>query len=241
MNFIAVKKVFMRLLASALGVILSLVNAGSSGRIIPAERDPASVGSYPIVGTSQTGLWDSDGNKIDAPAKDEAFYGQDAQFTSTKPVYTTSSDGLTVKDEITGLTWQQSYSNITCYWKGAQNAVLALNKLKYGGYSDWRLPTIKELYSIWNGSAGWPSINTDYFDINYLSEVDLSHKIFWSSNKYSGLMGNTADAPAGAELAFGVNFGTGHIKAYTVSVGPMHYVRCVRGNLAYGVHLFHNN
>jgi hypothetical protein len=57
-------------------------------------------------------------------------------------------------------------------------------------------------------------------------------------------MGNISGAPGaepGTELAFGVNFGTGHIKSYSISVGPKHFVRCVRGNLSYGVNLFQNN
>jgi hypothetical protein len=54
-------------------------------------------------------------------------------------------------------------------------------------------------------------------------------------------MGNINGETPGAELAFGVNFGTGHIKSYSISVGPKHFVRCVRGNLSYGVNLFQNN
>jgi hypothetical protein len=106
------------------------------------------------------------------------------------------------------------------------------------------VPTIKELYSLWNVSVGWPYINSDYFTITYSTEEDLSHAIFWSSDKYTGVLGNISGAPGaepGAELAFGVNFGTGHIKAYNIAEGPMHFVRCVRGNLAYGGNLFQNN
>jgi hypothetical protein len=210
-------------------------------QIIP--RDPAYAGCYPVVSTRQTNCWDSTGNII-APVVGDAFYGQDAQFNHTIPIYTKSSDGKTVKDEITGLTWQQSYSSGTYYWAATQTVVNNLNEQEYGGYNDWRVPTIKELYSLWNASVGWPYIDTNYFTINYSSEDALSHAIFWSSDKYSGVMGNVSGAPGaepGAELAFGVNFGTGHIKAYSISVGPKHLVRCVRGNLAYGVNLFQNN
>ena len=204
-------------------------------------RSSASKGSYPIVGTSQTGCWDGTGNKITSPALGAAFYGQDSQFAHTTPVYTKSSDGLTVKDEVTGLTWEKSYDSGTYYWAASQTVADNLNTQKYGGFSDWRLPTIKELYSLWNASTGWPWIDTNYFTITYSSEQDLSHAIFWSSDKYTGVMGNVSGETPGSELAFGVNFGTGHIKSYSISVGPKHQVRCVRGNLSYGVNLFQNN
>jgi hypothetical protein len=198
-------------------------------------RDPAYAGCYPVVGTSQSGFWDSTGSIIAVPVPGEAFYGQDAQFSHVEPVYTRSSDGLTVKDEVTGLTWQQSHDNGAYYWAEAQNVINSLNEQNYGGYNDWRLPTIKELYSLWNASSGWPYIDEGFFTIHYSSEEELSHAIFWSSDKYTGLLASTY------EMAFGVNFGTGHIKAYTISTGPKHLVRCVRGNLAYGVNLFQDN
>lgn len=213
-----------------------------SGDLVSVPRTAAYAGCYPIVSTSQTGIWDDTGNSIN-PISGEAFYGQDAQFTHTTPVYTLSSDGKTVKDEVTGLTWQKSYDSGTYYWASIQTVVDNLNNQNYGGYSDWRVPTIKELYSLWDASVGWPYIDTDYFDITYTSEQELSHAIFWSTDKYTGVIGNISangETP-GAELAFGVNFGTGHIKSYSIKVGPKHQVRCVRGNLSYGVNLFQNN
>ncbi len=216
-----------------------------TGDLETVPRAPAYAGCYHVIGTSQTGIWDSIGNSIAAPSTNAAFYGQDAQFSHTTPVYTKSSDGLTVKDEVTGLTWQKTYEKPTFggmyYWAETQTEVNNLNQQNYGGYNDWRVPTIKELYSLWNASVGWPYIDTEYFDIKYTDEQDLSHAIFWSSDKYTGVMGNVNGETPGAELAFGVNFGTGHIKSYSISVGPKHFVRCVRGNLAYGVNLFQNN
>ncbi len=204
-------------------------------------RTEAYAGCYPIVGTNQTGFWDGTGNIITTPVLGDAFYGQDAQFSSIKSSYSNSGDGLTVTDNVTGLTWQKSYDSGIYHWAATQTVVNNLNKQNYGGYNDWRLPTIKELYSLWNVSVGWPYIDTNYFTISYSSEEDLSHAIFWSSNKYTGVLGNISGDTPGAELAFGVNFGTGHIKAYSISIGPKHFVRCVRGNLSYGVNLFQNN
>jgi hypothetical protein len=215
--------------------------ANTPGVLQIVPREPAYKGSFPVVGTSQTKSWDGTGNTIATPASNAAFYGQDAQFTHTTPVYTQSADGLTVKDHVTGLTWQKSHDSGIYYWTATQTVVDNLNKQNYGGYSDWRVPTIKELYSLWNGSSGWPYIDTKHFTVAYSTEEDLSHAIFWSCDKYTGALGNISGNTPGAELAFGVNFGTGHIKAYSISIGPKHFVRCVRGNLAYGVNLFQNN
>jgi len=214
-----------------------------TGDLQVVPREAAYAGCYPVVSTSQTKSWDNVGNVI-TPVLGEAFFGQDAQFSHTAPLYTKSADGLTVKDEVTGLTWQKTYDSGTYYWASIQTVVDNLNAQNYGGYNDWRVPTIKELYSLWNVSVGWPYIDTEYFDINYTDEEDLSHAIFWSSDKYTGVLGNISGGhgeAAGDELAFGVNFGTGHIKSYSISVGPKHFVRCVRGNLSYGVNLFQNN
>jgi hypothetical protein len=83
-------------------------------QIVP--RDPAYAGCYPIVSTSQSNCWDAAGNLITAPVAGEAFYGQDAQYPRRQAVYTISSDGLTVKDEVTGLTWQKSFDHGIYYW-----------------------------------------------------------------------------------------------------------------------------
>lgn len=223
------------------GVVLYALTGCENIELQIVPRASAYAGCYPIVGTSQLDFWDGVGNKINTPVLGEAFYGQDAQFPRTKPAYTKSSDGLMVKDEVTGLTWQQSQDKGVYYWAEAQNVINTLNQHNYGGYNDWRLPTIKELYSLWNESTGWPSIDEGYFTINYRDQEELSHAIFWSSDKYAGLQTSTLEWAYGAEMAFGVNFGTGHIKAYSISKGPRHSVRCVRSNLAYGVNLFQNN
>jgi hypothetical protein len=147
-----------------------------------------------------------------------------------------------VKDNVTGLTWQASQTGGNVYWTEAETVPTALNQASYGGYSDWRLPTIKELYSLWNGSTGWPYIDTNYFSVPYISEMELSHAIIWSSTKYTGLLRSSIEGSSavGAEMAFGVNFGTGHIKAYSASIGPKHMVLAVRGPI-YGTSSFVDN
>ena len=64
-------------------------------------------GDYPIVDTGQTSCYD-DHIAITEPSPGDAFYGQDAQFDGIQPSYTISNDGLTVYDNVTGLTWTKS-------------------------------------------------------------------------------------------------------------------------------------
>ena len=237
------------IIIAALGAVIYFKTYSAQLNNTPAEfltakNNVGKKGGYVVVGTDQSKCYNT--QEITCPKNDEAFYGQDAQYTHTNPKYTKSSDGMSVKDEVTGLTWQQSYDSGIYYWAETQSVIDKLNKQNYGGFSDWRVPSIKELYSIWIGNKGWPSIDTNYFSIKYMDEQDLSHAIFWSNNKYSGVLGNITStmpsaAKVGANLAFGVNFGTGHIKAYSISAGPKHSVRAVRGNQAYGINVFQNN
>ena len=200
---------------SLLSVILSAAGCATFKDVASVPRSSASAGSYPIVVESS---------------------------------YATSADGLCVTDNVTGLTWQKNYEVRlmgSVQWVGIQAKVDAMNAKKFGGFSDWRVPTIKELYSLWRGPLGWPYLDSTAFPLAYRDERDLSHAIFLSGTKYTGVLGNIADGmpggSPGAELAFGVNFGTGHIKAYATKDGPRHFFRAVRGNLAYGVNLFQDN
>lgn len=216
--------------------------------------------TYPIVDTGQTACYSDSGNSaITCPDAGQALYGQDAQFDGNQPSYTLSADDLTVTDNVTGLTWTQSpdwnedgsiNTNDKMTFSEAQDYPDTLNAQNYGGYSDWRLPTIKELYSLINfsGQTGMsaaisvPYINTDYFAFAYGDEAAGERFIdaqYWSSTEYvSTTMGGSA-------TTFGVNFADGRIKGYGREFpggGEMaQYVRFVRGNTAYGVNDFTAN
>lgn len=204
--------------------------------------------NYTVVDTGQSKTYGAT-SEISTPAVGQPFYGQDAQFSSNTPSYTNNDDG-TVTDLITGLMWQRDYDNRPHTWSEAQSMISALNQQKLGGYSDWRLPTIKELYSLWDASTGWPYINTTYFPVSYKDVQELGHTIFFSSTGYAGLMETSSSTTPGdhpgAQMVFGVNFGTGHIKGYSIDYSatpsaPQHFFRFVRGNTSYGVNSFHSN
>jgi hypothetical protein len=58
------------------------------------------------------------------------------------------NEEATVIDHATGLMWHQSGSDIEMDWKKAKQWVIDLNKKKYAGYDDWRLPTVEEATSL---------------------------------------------------------------------------------------------
>ncbi len=124
------------------------------GLALPAPAEPAR--PYLVVGTGQTECYDNNG-KIAPPRPGQPFYGQDAQYRAVQPSYKLSADGLTVQDNNTGLTWQRSpdtgangvlNSRDKLTLSQAKALPAKLNAAKFGGFNDWRLPTIKELYSL---------------------------------------------------------------------------------------------
>ncbi len=64
-----------------------------------------------------------------------------------KNVFKDNEDG-TVSDQATGLMWQQSGSDNYLKYDMAQEYIDGLNREKFAGYGDWRLPTLEELASL---------------------------------------------------------------------------------------------
>lgn len=184
-----------------------------------------------VVDTGQVKCYDSDGEEISFPEKGAAFAGQDAQYEGAQPSYIDNGDG-TITDNNTGLMWQKTPVDNGMSWTEAAEYCASLD---LGGYDDWRLPTVKELFSISDFSQGWPYLDTTYFDIAGTS-VSKDEQ-YWAQY----YVGTTVEG--GTEAAFGVNHGTGHIKAYPVVGGPGggNYVRAVRGSSSYGVNEFVDN
>ena len=101
---------------------------------------PLSFTTYTIVDTGQNTCYNNE-RPITCPQTGESFYGQDAQYVGVQPFYKDNGDG-TVTDLNTGLMWQQDPGEKILY----DQAVSGANSCTLAGYTDWRLPTIKELY-----------------------------------------------------------------------------------------------
>ena len=125
---------------------------------------------------------------------------------STEQSFTDHGDG-TVTDNVTGLMWQQEDDDVTRAW---EYALAYCEELDLAGYSDWRLPDIKELRSIVDNTRYNPAIDTTYFPGTNLSYY------YWSSSTY-------ADGPYGA---WGVYFYSGYV-GYCPKAS-FEYARCVR-------------
>lgn len=203
--------------------------------------------TYKIVDTNQENCYDTI-NQITPPTSGNAYYGQDAQYYGNQPSYAGNGDG-TVTDNVTGLMWQKNlFTDKLTY----DELVAGADTCTIGGFNDWRLPSIKELYSLilFSGYGGTsadesiPFLNNDYFEFRYGDESAGERFIdsqYASSTVYVGTTMN------GDFTMFGVNFADGRIKGYGTDPLPgqtgdkLFEVRYVRGNTDYGVNEFSDN
>ena len=193
----------------------------------------------PVPDTGQTKCYDVAGNVITCPSPGQALYGQDANYT-INPMSYTKLDGMVkdnvtgliweAKTNMDGVqnyndphdadntyTWYDSnpatnggYAGTPGEGTDTEDFINALNSAHFGGYSDWRLPTINELDSIVNNDIYNPAINTTYFPNTVSSD-------YWSSTTYAP---NTF-------VAWGVYFGYGNDSPSAKD--DSYYVRAVRG------------
>lgn len=200
--------------------------------------------TYKIVDTGQITFYD-DGSIISTPNKDQPFYGQDAQYSGNQPSYTDNLDG-TITDNVTGLMWQQAMGEKISF----DESFIKADSLSLAGFPDWRVPTIKELYSLilFTGQVKGATAISFFIDTNYfdqpLGNLDLGEREIdaqtWTSTEYVGrTMQND-------ETVFGVNFVDGRIKGYpkykpSTSDANKMYFRMVRGNEQYGKNNFVDN
>ncbi|WP_197231768.1 sulfatase-like hydrolase/transferase [Novipirellula artificiosorum] len=206
--------------------------------------------NYPIVDTGQERAYD---NRIEIvyPKSSEPFFGQDAQYEGNQPSYRDNGDG-TITDLVTGLMWQKDPGPK----KTLDQAIAGAPACRLAEYDDWRLPSIKELYSLilFSGedvnpqltdtSGLKPFINTEYFDFSY-GDPAKGERIIDSqmatSTKYVSTTMN------GSDTVFGVNFADGRIKGYPASIhrpgrgAKGFFVFYVRGNPDYGKNIFCDN
>ncbi len=128
-----------------------------------------------------------------------------------------------------------------------------VEKMTLGGHDDWRVPTIKEIYSLAHfdgqlmkpedgGEESKPYIDTDFFEFEYDNRMPFAGQ-FYSSTVYVKNDVQNFQQHGGLQGVFGFNFADGHIKSYESGMFfdgtriqesdnmfvPGCYVRAVRG------------
>jgi hypothetical protein len=170
---------------------------------------------YPVTDASQSNCYDTVGSNISC-----ASTGQDGAYSLLTQLFCDHEDD-TVTDMRTALMWtKQVYGPMSISAALSSTATFSL-----AGYSDWRIPTMKELYSTidFDGVTGTSeATNIPYqnpvFEVEYGTTRYIDGQI-WSSTTYVAKVVN------GQSCNFGLNPIDGRIKCYG---GNLH-VRYVRG------------
>jgi arylsulfatase A-like enzyme len=156
-----------------------------------------------------------------------ATFGEDADYSINAQSFTDNGNG-TITDNVTGLMWQKT-DNGESTW---ENAVTNAAGVSTGGYSDWRLPTPAELFSIFNHQNQNPALNTTFFPNNGAGAAEY----WWTSDAYGSSTTNVWCANSGGGLG-------GKPKSETLSAGGSlrYHARYVRGAKPTNLHRYLNN
>jgi hypothetical protein len=114
-------------------------------------------------------------------------YGEDSDYSIFPPAYVIHPDG-TVTDSVTGLMWMSADGGEMTF----ENARVYADTLTFAGYSDWRLPTGVELFSIQHHQYSNPALDPVAFTQGTAeywwsseTQVNDSNKI-WVTNAGGG-------------------------------------------------------
>lgn len=137
----------------------------------------------PIPDTGQTTSYtDTFGEDSDYIINPHSYTKLDA---SGNALGSDATDWAMVKDNVTGLIWEVKtdddgiHDGANSYtWQDAQDIFIAqLNSDAFGGYSDWRLPSIMELSMLIHSEIFTPTIDPTYFP-------EAAGSSYWSSTVY---------------------------------------------------------
>jgi uncharacterized repeat protein (TIGR01451 family) len=160
--------------------------------------------AFKLPDTGQTKCYQADYPYAEIPCDNT---GQDGAY-SINPMSYTDNGNFTVTDNNTGLMWLLVEPGPTVWAK----AISFCAGLSFKGYSDWRLPDMKELISIidFGVPSPGPTINSEFFP-------DASASNYWTATTHAAF----PDVAAYVDFYYGGTWGDEKNSSYDV--------RCVRG------------
>ena len=152
------------------------------------------------------------GQPLSVRTGDDGYYRRGTAFS-----YQTSNPAgngeIVTTDNVTGLMWASDGAASGCYNGGTRTwneAIDWAEGLTFAGYSDWRLPNIRELHSLVSFGTDDPAINPTYFP-------NIKSSYYWSGSTFVGNI----------TVAWNVSF-VSSVVGYGYKTGTL-YVRAVRG------------
>lgn len=133
--------------AATRGIVINTRSASGTGKQIRSKHvlmafDSCFSGAIFQMVRSKPSLYIQE--KVTYPVRQFITSGTEGEQVPDKSIF---KDG-TVTDRRTGLMWQKEGSRWAQPIRPAQGYVKKLNKKKFAGYADWRMPTIEELASL---------------------------------------------------------------------------------------------
>jgi hypothetical protein len=175
--------------------------------------------------TGQTTCYNDLGQVVTCPSPENPL-AQDGSYLMNPPSFTINTDG-SATDNNTNLMWQREDDNITRTWYEALNYC---ENLTLGGYTDWRLPTRHELFSIVDFGRYAPSINLSNFPITKTDSYwTSSSNQYYPDDAWYVFFGKyrTTTCCVGGYCGDWDNYEG--VRASYSSKSSSYYVRCVRG------------
>jgi hypothetical protein len=178
----------------------------------PGDRFYGQDGNYLINPPSYTKL-DENGNDL----PDDAEHWVMVRDNVTGLIWEVKTDDGSIHDKDNKYSWYDSNQETNGGNAGrpgegtdTEDFITTLNADNFGGYSDWRLPTVKEIASIVNMGRYYPAMEKTFFP-------HVMSAFYWSSTSSAHSTG----------LAWGVYFYYGY--DYYYARDSSYFVRAVRG------------